>query len=303
MVRPIESSLLASWLTWLAQVRGFSAHTVTAYGQDVRHFLGFLQEHLGESPGLRDLMSLEARDMRAWLASRAGEYDVASNARALSAVKSFYRYLEKQGRGSNASVFALRTPKLKKALPRALSQAQARDAVAQVGDLQEERWVALRDAALLTLIYGCGLRISEALSLTRRQLESGGDLAVTGKGNKQRTLPVLPAVHEASRAYLAACPYPLTADSPAFVGEKGAPLQPAVFQKQVRRLRAWLGLPEAATPHAFRHSFATHLLSEGGDLRAIQELLGHASLSTTQRYTYVDRERLMRAYKSAHPRA
>lgn len=294
---------IAQWLEFLASVRGFSRHTVIAYGQDLRQFTGFLQLHLGGDPSLREVLQLEARDGRAWLAARAGAgYDNASSARALSAVKHFYRWLEKQGKGGNAAMLALRSPKRKKALPKAVGELQAKEAVEQIHALQEEAWVGLRDCALLTLIYGCGLRIAEALSLTQKMLESEV-LTITGKGGKQRMVPVLPVVREALAAYLAACPYPLARGAPVFVGAKGKPLQPAVFQKQLRRLRGFIGLPESATPHAFRHSFATHLLSGGGDLRSIQELLGHVSLSTTQRYTFVDKERLMQAYKNAHPRA
>ncbi len=303
MPTALETTLIADWLNYLARVRGMSRHTVTAYGADLRQFLEFLQEHLGGAPALRDLKNLEAQDMRAWLASRAGEYDAASTARALSSVKNFYRWMEKQGRGGNAAVLALRSPKLKKALPKAVAQPLALEAAAHIGDLQQAHWGGLRVLALLTLIDGSGLRISEALSLTRGMLEGAEMLTITGKGSKQRVVPVLPVVREAFSAYLAACPHVLEKSSPAFIGQKKKALNPAIFQKQVRLLRDRLGLPESATPHAFRHSFATHLLSNGGDLRSIQELLGHASLSTTQRYTHVDKARLLAAYKSAHPRA
>jgi integrase/recombinase XerC len=296
-------TLLGQWVAHLSTMRGFSAHTVTAYRHDVQEFLNFTQEHLGENVNVRSLMRLTTRDGRAWLASRAGAYDASSSARALSAVKHFFRWLERQGKGNNACILSLRSPKLKKPLPKALAEHQSREAVEHVAALSEEPWVGLRDAALLTLIYGCGLRISEALGLTRKAIEGAELLTVTGKGNKQRVVPVLPAVREALALYFASCPFPIPASGPAFMGEKGKPLQPAVFQKQIRRLRGFIGLPESATPHAFRHSFATHLLSGGGDLRSIQELLGHASLSTTQRYTFIDKERLMSAYKGAHPRA
>lgn len=298
------NSLVSGWLAWLQGVRGMSRHTVTAYATDMQQFQGFLQKHLGGACTLSALMQLQTRDGRAWLASRAaGGYDAASTARALSSVKNFFRWLEKQGHGSNDALLSLRTPKRRKTLPRAVAEEQAVEAVEKIGNLQDEHWVALRDIALLMLLYGCGLRISEALSLSRGQLEGAETLTVTGKGNKQRMLPVLPAVREALARYFEACPQHLSKNSPAFIGERGKPLQPAVFQKQVRVLRGLIGLPESATPHAFRHSFATHLLSGGGDLRSIQELLGHASLSTTQRYTQVDKERLLSAYKNAHPRA
>lgn len=295
---------LTEWRQWLLSVRNYSAHTVKAYETDVLQFFSFLNEHTGGAASLRDVSKLDARDFRAWLSARvAAEYDNTSSARALSALKSFMRFLEKQGKPVPAALFSLRTPKMKKALPKALGEGQAQEAVEQIGTLQQEPWVGARDAALLTLIYGCGLRIGEALSLTRGQVEGAEMLIVRGKGNKERRVPVLAVVRQALAEYFAQCPFPISKASPAFLGEKGKPLNPAVFQKQLRRLRLMIGLPESATPHAFRHSFATHLLSGGGDLRAIQELLGHASLSTTQRYTFVDRERLLKAYRSAHPRA
>lgn len=292
------------WLRFLASVRGYSAHTVTAYRGDIEQFFTFLREHGGGAVSLKGLKELELRDFRSWMAGRQAQgYDMASTARALSSVKHFFRYLEKNGHGSNPYLHAIRTPKLKKPLPKAVAEIQSAEAVARIGDLQQENWLSLRDVALLTLIYGCGLRIGEALSLTRRQLEGAETLLLTGKGNKQRAVPVLPAVREALSAYLACVPHAIGGDDPVFVGAKGGPLQPAVFQKQIRQLRGYIGMPESATPHAFRHSFATHLLSNGADLRSIQELLGHASLSTTQRYTHVDKERLMKAYRAAHPRA
>lgn len=302
-----NATLLAKsreWTAWLSDVKRFSGNTVEAYQRDLLHWFAFLSEHLGNSVGLRDLKMLEARDMRAWLASRAAAgMENASNARALSAVKNFFRYLEKHDEGANAAVLAMRTPKLKKALPKALGEEQSQEALARIAELQNEGWVGARDAALLMLLYGAGLRIGEALSLTRADAEGRDGVSVRGKGNKQRMVPLLPVITDAVSLYLRACPHAIGAKDALFVGEKGKPLDPAVFQKQVRRLRGYIGLPESATPHAFRHSFATHLLSAGADLRSIQELLGHASLSTTQRYTYVDKERLMKAYRAAHPRA
>ncbi len=297
-------NIVAEWLKWLEGVRGMSRHTLTAYAGDMQQFINFAQEHTGGNVSVRALLNFEASDGRAWLSNRAAAgLDAASNARALSSIKNFYRWLDRQERGRCDAMLNMRAPKLKKPLPKAVAEGQAREAVENIANLQMEPWIGLRDAALLTLIYACGLRISEALSLTRGQLEGADNLTITGKGNKQRVVPVLPAVREALAGYLSTCPFSIEKNSPVFRGEKGKPLQPAIFQKQVRRLRTLIGLPESATPHAFRHSFATHLLSGGGDLRSIQELLGHASLSTTQRYTYVDRERLLKAYKNAHPRA
>lgn len=296
------ASLASEWESWLRDVKRASEHTVISYQNDLRHFMAFMSQHLGGRVGLKELEALEPRDFRAWLASRLGEYQSTSNARALSTIKSFFRALEKQGKLKNESVFHIRSPKLKKPLPKALAVEQAKAAVDSIGSSHKEEWINKRDLALLTLIYGCGLRISEALSLTPRHL--GGDaLTITGKGNKQRAVPMMPVVKAALDEYVAACPYKAGASDSIFFGKRGKPLDPAIFQRELRLLRRAIGLPESATPHAFRHSFATHLLSAGGDLRSIQELLGHASLSTTQRYTHVDQERLKNAYQKAHPRA
>lgn len=302
-VTPDLAARLAEWQGWLAGNRRAARHTLLACRNDLGHFCRFLSEHLGGPAGLSQLQALEARDIRAWLSSRAGEYEAASNARALSCVKSFFRYLERAGDVRSSAVFHLRSPRIPKALPRALEQEQAAQLIDHAGGSHGEEWLNLRDTALLLLIYGCGLRIGEALSLTYAQRPSGESLRVLGKGNKERQVPVLPVVREAVDAYTAACPHVLTPQSPLFLGARGAALDPAVFRRQLQTLRRGLGLPDSATPHAFRHSFATHLLAGGGDLRAIQELLGHASLSTTQRYTHVDRARLMQAYARAHPRS
>lgn len=291
------------WENWLTNVRRASRHTVISYQNDLQQFFAFLNEHLGERVCLKHLKELEARDIRAWLASRAGDYEPASTARALSTVKNFYRRLEQDGKIENSAIFHIRSPKLKKSLPKALQEEQAGQALEHIGSQHEEPWVNARDLALLTLIYGCGLRISEALSLKRGDVDGADSITITGKGNKQRVVPVLPLVKEAIADYIKQCPYGFDKSTPLFYGQRGKPLNPAIFQLQLRKLRAALNLPDSTTPHAFRHSFATHLLSAGGDLRSIQELLGHASLSTTQRYTHVDKERLLKAYEKAHPRA
>jgi integrase/recombinase XerC len=251
------------------------------------------------------LARLEHRELRAWLAQRRQDgISDSSNARAMSSIRNFYRYLQRETGLENAAVFNLRMPRLKKPLPKALTAQDALDAVETLRTLHPEPWIARRDWALLTLLYGCGLRIGEALSLTRHDIAGAKHgLRIHGKGGKERVVPVLPQVLEAIAAYLAACPYMGEGEMPLFLGARGERLAPAVFRRQIRQLRAGLGLPESATPHAFRHSFATHLLAGGGDLRAIQELLGHENLSTTQRYTHVDTARLMSAYKNAHPRA
>lgn len=295
---------VAAWRAWLADERRASAHTLEAYGRDLRVFLSFLRTHLGGPPTLGDLDRLSLGDFRAFLAARAtAGLSAASRARSLATIRGFFRFLERRGLGCNPIVRLLRTPKLARSMPRALAVADARASVATIADLSDEPWVAARDRALLVLLYGCGLRIGEALALNRRDAPEGDSLIVSGKGGKQRLVPVLPVVREAIASYLAACPYPGDGSAPLFVGVRGARLDPAVVQRQMRRLRALLGLAETATPHALRHSFATHLLAEGGDLRTIQELLGHATLSTTQRYTDVDTVRLAAIHRKAHPRA
>jgi integrase/recombinase XerC len=295
---------VASWRAWLANERRASPHTLSAYGRDLRDFLAVLARHRGGPPGLADLAALSLGDFRAFLAHRARDgLSVSSRARSLATVRGFFRFLERNGLVANAAIRLVRTPKLARSLPKALAVGEALASVETVVDLSDEPWVARRDRALLLLLYGCGLRIGEALGLNRRDAPVGDSLVVTGKGSKQRLVPILPIVGEAISDYLAACPYPGDGDTPLFVGVRGGRLDPAVVQRQMRRLRAALGLPETATPHALRHSFATHLLADGGDLRTIQELLGHASLSTTQRYTDVDTVRLAAVHRKSHPRA
>lgn len=294
----------AAWRDWLADERRLSPNTLVAYLTDIGFFIRFLSGHLGGPPGLAELGELRPADIRSWLAARTtAGLARSSTARALAAVRSFCGFLDKRGIAQVTAVTAVRTPKVPRTLPKPLTVGDALHALEAVGSLCEQRWVALRDTALLTLLYGCGLRINEALSLLRRDAPRGETLLVTGKGGKQRIVPVLPIVREAIDAYLAACPIALTANDALFVGQRGAPLNPGVVQRQVRRLRALLDLPETTTPHALRHSFATHLLSGGGNLRTIQELLGHASLSTTQRYTDVDAARLIAVHRDTHPRA
>ncbi len=267
-------------------------------------FLAFIARHRAGPPSLADLSDLNLGDFRAYLAHRAADgLAAASRSRGLAAVRGFFRFLERRGLAANAAIRLVRTPKVARSLPRPLEVGDALAAVDAAGALVDEPWLAARDQALLLLLYGCGLRIGEALALDRRDAPEGDVLVVTGKGRKQRLVPVLPVVREAIAAYLAVCPYPLPAEAPLFLGARGARLDPAVAQRQVRRLRVALGLPETATPHALRHSFATHLLADGGDLRTIQELLGHASLSTTQRYTEVDASRIAAVHRRAHPRA
>ena len=304
VAQPAVLRAAEDWRTWLATEKRTSIHTVESYGHDVVSFLRFITGHLGFPPGLDDLAALESRDFRAWLAERSNRgLARTSTARALSTLRSFFRYLDQNGLAHNAAVKAVRTPKVPKSVPKALEEADALDAVKEMGDLHDEPWIAKRDVAVLMLLYGCGLRLGEALGLDLHQVPDGDSMTVTGKGGKQRVVPVLPVVRDAIEDYLAACPWRLDPEGPLFIGARGKRLNPGVVQRQVRQLRAVLGLPETATPHALRHSFATHLLAGGGDLRTIQELLGHASLSTTQRYTDVDSARLQAVYRHAHPRA
>jgi integrase/recombinase XerC len=292
------------WAAWLAGERRASAHTVAAYGRDLLFFFDFLAEHLGGPPGLAALAGLAPADFRAWLARRARDgAERSSIARGLSVVRGFLRFLDRRGLAEAGALAALRAPKLRQGVPKPLVVEDALGAVAAAGEIAANNWQGRRDTAVFTLLYGCGLRISEALGLRREAAPLGEMLAITGKGRKERLVPVLPAVREAVAEYLAVCPYPLPRDGPLFVGARGGPLHARLVQRQMTALRGFLGLPDSATPHALRHSFATHLLAGGGDLRAIQELLGHASLSTTQRYTAVEAERLLAVYAAAHPRA
>jgi integrase/recombinase XerC len=294
---------IGQWLQWLGGERRASPHTLAAYGRDLGTFLDFLAAHLGERPALATFERLTAADYRAFLANRAAQVERRSLARGLSVVRSFARFVERRGLAVVAGLAAVRSPKLPHGVPKALSVADAHDLVDAPADLVASAWQATRDIAVLTLLWGCGLRISEALGLKRRDAPLGEQITIAGKGGKQRLVPVLPAVREAVAEYLAGCPYPLAADGPLFVAARGGPLSPRLVQRRMAELRGALGLPDSATPHALRHSFATHLLAGGGDLRAIQELLGHASLSTTQRYTAVETEHLFAVYNAAHPRA
>lgn len=285
-----------------------SALSVTAYRSDFASFVTFISGHLAGPVALHHLAALRLADLRAWLAWRHGQnYARRSTARAVAAVRSFFRHADRRYQVHNPALAALRTPRLEQRLPRPLTPDQAEELAAAVGEEHAQPWIGKRDAAVLLLLYGAGLRIGEAMGLDCRAV--GGDpaalrsLLVRGKGDKERLVPVLPVVAEAIADYLAACPFAATPDSPLFKGARGGRLQQSIIQKAVRQLRGTLGLPDTATPHALRHSFATHLLQAGADLRSIQELLGHASLSTTQVYTGVDTHRLMQLYATAHPRA
>lgn len=304
--RPDLHAARTEWLAGLAGERRLAKLTVEAYERDTRQFLQFLTGHCGGAPGLSDISDLRPADLRAFLAfRRSGGAGARSLGRGLAGIRSFLRFLERRGLANAAGAAALRAPRQPKSLPRPLTAADARRVVGTGEQLAEEPWIAARNAAVLTLLYGCGLRISEALTLTGEALVSGQDVAlrITGKGGKTRLVPLLPVTLKAVAEYRRLCPYHLAADGPLFRGARGGALQPAIIQREMKKARSALDLPETATPHALRHSFATHLLARGGDLRAIQELLGHASLSTTQAYTAVDTGRLLEIYDSAHPRA
>jgi integrase/recombinase XerC len=306
-----EADAVTAWLDWLAAERRAADKTLIAYRRDITQFFRFMSGHLGGPPDLGTLARLEPADLRAWLAerSRAGLART-SAARALSAVRSLFRFLARRELAANEAIGSLRTPRLPRVLPRALDLGALGSLLDAAQETDRVEWILRRDLAVLLLLYGAGLRIAEALGLSKGAIEillhSGNDaLTIAGKGGRQRMVPLLPQVLEALRAYREACPFyaALGDREPLFVGARGGPLRPEIVQRRVRELRARLALPEGLTPHALRHSFATHLLGAGGDLRTIQELLGHASLSTTQRYTDVNDERLLEVYAKAHPRA
>jgi len=294
--------LKAAWLSALKHERRASPHTLIAYDDDASRFLSFLQEHLGSTVDARALAKLSAADIRAFITRRRAEgLGPRGVQRALAAIRGFYRYLAREGIADNAAPRAVRTPRIPRTLPRPLSVDDAARTIAEAGT-RDIDWLAARDTALLTLLYGAGLRISEALGLKRKDVPLGTSLSVVGKGKKERAVPVLTAVSDAITDYAKKIPFTGAPDSPLFLSRRGKPMSAREAQALMQNLRSRLGLPERATPHALRHSFATHLLAGGGDLRAVQELLGHASLSTTQTYTAIDTQKLMEVYAKAHPR-
>lgn len=293
-----------NWYRWLAKEKRFSRHTLRAYGQDLAGFFAFLSEHLGGAASLDDLRGLRLSDFRAYSSHRRKDgLEATSLARNLSAVRSFFRRLQRDSQVDTAAISLLRSPKRPHSVPKPLSVPAAQEMIDTAEEFAAEPWLQARDAAILTLLWGAGLRLGEALGLNGNDVPKGDSLTVTGKGNKQRLVPILPVVRQAIAEYVKLCPWPIASGTPLFYGARGKRLDPAIVQKAMRNARRALNLPETATPHALRHSFATHLLAAGGDLRTIQELLGHASLATTQRYTEVDAEALLRVYGSAHPRA
>lgn len=301
---PQMRAALSDWLDHERALKNASANTIDAYGRDLRDFLGFMAVHHGGAPGLGPLLRLSASDMRAWMAAtRADGAGPRSLARKLSAVKTFFRWIARREGIEPTAVLAMRAPKYTRKLPRPLGEEAAREMLDTVALQSQTPWVSARDVAVVTLLYGCGLRISEALALKGGDAPLRESLRITGKGGKERLVPVLPAARVAVDRYLALSPHPADAEAPLFRGVRGGALGPGPVQQAMASARAQLGLPASATPHALRHSFATHLLNAGGDLRAIQELLGHASLSTTEAYTAVDTARLMEIYAQAHPKA
>jgi len=303
-ISPAQRAALSRWLDHLRALQGAADNTLAAYGRDVGQFLDFLSNHHGGQQGLSALTGLSQADLRAFLAHLHGR-DIAARsvARKLSAVKGFLAFVADLEDKDATAALSTRGPKYRRKLPRPLAEDAAQELLDVVGDQAREDWVAARDTAIVTLLYGSGLRISEALGLTGAAHPLPEVLRITGKGGKERLVPTLPATAAAIARYAALCPYELTRDAPLFRGVRGQALNPRLVQKVMEQARQQMGLPASATPHALRHSFATHLLSAGGDLRAIQELLGHSSLSTTQAYTAVDAARLMEVYEKAHPRA
>ncbi|WP_375691086.1 tyrosine recombinase XerC [Pseudooceanicola sp. LIPI14-2-Ac024] len=304
LISPAARDALQAWLDHERALKAASENTITAYSRDLADFLAFMGEHKGAAQGLGPLKQVTTGDMRSWMAFTRGQgVGARSLARKLSAVKTFYRWLAEREDFDPTAVLSARAPKYQRKLPRPLPEDAALRMIETVALQSTETWVQARDVAVVTLLYGCGLRISEALSLTGADLPLGGSLRITGKGGKERVVPLIAPARQAVEAYLALCPYPCEKADPLFRALRGGPLSARAIQKVMEASRNQLGLPATATPHAMRHSFATHLLNAGGDLRAIQELLGHASLSTTQAYTAVDTARLMEVYAAAHPRA
>lgn len=296
----------ADWLEYIRHVRRLSERNCANYEESLGFFLGFMQAYREEQLSLDSLRDMKARELRAWLADRKKQgYSASSIASGLSGLRNFFRYLAREELVDNSELFAVQGPRQEKPLPKPLGEDAMQDVMGAIKELAEEPWIARRDEALLLLTYGCGLRISEALSLKVADVLTGQPvLRVTGKGNKQREVPLLPVITQSLHTYLKASPYHQDGETNTelFVGVRGGALNPVMFQQRIRQIRGYLGLPDSVTPHAFRHSFATHLLAAGGDLRDIQELLGHESLTTTQRYTLLDTQKLMGVYANAHPR-
>lgn len=295
--------VIQEWDEWLRHNRRLSPTTLTTYHADLQQFLNFLGAHLGEEVLLSHLVELKVRDFRSWLAARTKDgYLLSSTTSVLSTIRNFFKYLNRVGY-PNTAIQTIRSPRVKIGLPRSLQIDQTKNLLDDVDSLELEGWIGQRNKALFTLLYGCGLRISEALNLTRHQFPFGDCLIVKGKGNKERSIPVFPLISEEIERYISLCPYHLSPDSPLFMGAKGKKLSRGVVARTMRQYRQMVGLPDNTTPHSLRHSYATHLMSSSHDMRGVQELLGHASLSSTQIYTKVDQDYLMNVFNEAHPRA
>ena len=294
--------IVNEWQHYLGVQRNYSNHTLQSYLNDLNHFLSFITKYYSKDVSLKIIESIDIRFMRSWLSARHRDsYSAVSNARALSSVKNFYKYLEKKHDINCHTIFTVHSPKKPKNLPKALSKEEAQISLKNIEMLGDEEWMHLRNKALLTLIYASGLRISEALSITKKHLENHEFIKILGKGHKERLIPWINEVRLLIEQYITTLPYSIDSDEPIFRGKRGAPLQRAVFNRELIQLRRMLGLPEHLSSHAFRHSFATHLLENGADLRSIQDLLGHQSLSTTQRYTKINQSHLESVYDKAHP--
>jgi len=299
---------ISEWENWLRNEQGASSHTVSAYLKDIKSFLDFISKHIGKNTNIINLNNLSQNDFRSFLAyqSRRG-LSKTSIARSMSTIRNFFRFLNKIENFNNLALNSIRTPKIQASLPKAINTDDAIEVIRRIRKIQNEPWIAERDTAILLLMYGSGLRINEAISIKRNdistKIEQSCTLRILGKGNKERIVPVLNVVLESINKYIQLCPHEILTNGPLFLGKRGKQLNPRVIQRQMAKIRIQLGLDDSATPHAFRHSFATHLLANGGDLRTIQDLLGHSSLSTTQRYTAVDESKLLSVYKDAHPRA
>ena len=304
LISPAARDAMQHWLSHETALKSAAKNTTLAYASDVASFIAFMSNHRGGPQGLDALANIHTRDVRAWMAhERSKGVGSRSLARTLSAVKTFFRWLAERYDLEPSAVLLARAPKFERKLPRPLAADAAVEVIEIVKIQARENWVAARDAAILTLLYGCGLRISEALGLKASVLTLSDALRITGKGGKERIVPLLPVAKIAMRTYSDLCPFALEPKTPFFRGVRGGALNPRIIQKAMQTARLQLGLPTSATPHAMRHSFATHLLNAGGDLRTIQELLGHASLSTTQAYTAVDTARLIEVYDASHPKA
>jgi integrase/recombinase XerC len=295
--------IIAKWQNWLSLERRVSEHTINSYRSDLYNLVSFINKHHGDEVNLKTLAELQVNDLRAWLVERKHEdFAATSTARAISAISNFFRYLHKIEGIETTAIMCIRSPKLPRTVPKALTEEDTSFAIEEINNIEAEGWLAKRDQAILILIYSCGLRISEALSW-RYDYINKESIILKGKGGKERLVPILPVVRDYINEYISLCPYQFSAQDLIFVGVRGKPLSRSTFARNIQKLRNLTGLHDKTTPHAFRHSFATHLLSAGADLRVIQELLGHASLSTTQRYTKVDTTRLLEVYNKAHPKA